>query len=411
MSVGARSLEKLDLSTSINLIKIDLSDTIIEKELALPPQLQILSLNAATLEKASSLPKSLHKLIINNADLEIFQLPQGIKEVALVSPSGSSWDVRLPTTLTKLSIENDELESLPDLPPSLSALELTRKTYTSPLRINAPARLVTMQLHGVTLTKNWEDLANWEKFSESLISLTLQAGSFPETWVDGVHVLKLVSVEGRPLSVSKWPSKLKSLRLERFIDGYAPRLPEGITTLELPNTKVIRLSDLSAANLKVESLVLENWDIVDLASVPETVVSLDLSGVGNILNIEHWPSHLVTLVCERCRHRDILRYLPATVQNIDIDESRGITEIPMLPALRKLSARGSDIRELPAMMSLTDLDLCGTNFGQLSNLPTSLKRLAINEDRLISLPALTSLSELMIAHEGNDCADASFSKW
>jgi hypothetical protein len=397
----------LDLSDT-GIVTLDLLDTHIGGRTKLPPLTQSLSAEGDVLKKLPTLPPNLRTLVIGRALLKDFTVPQGVQRLILIFPSASTWRTDLPETLTSLSIENDSLEAVPDLPASISRLSLARtSSLDEPLKIKAPARINALRLHGGAIVENWPD------FADALLDLDLLATTYPEG-LDQLRILSLSSPDGnKPLFIRRWPSGLKQLSLANFSEGFAPTLPKSIQNLNLTRSDLVLLGDFAAEAKALESLNLEDWATVDLAQIPRSVKALNLSGVGKIINPSGLPPGLLELTCERCRHQDLLKSLPSTIERLDIDESRGITAIPNLPSLKSLSIRASDVREIApeTLAHLIELDFCGSSVDQLSGSPSHLKMLALTKEQLEPISRLPELEVLVVRERKDECSDDIYSAW
>ncbi len=244
-----------------------------------------------------------------------------------------------------LELHGLELPYLPDLPPALKCIAISRCTFAQPLKIPKHIKILTLR---------YVPCVNHETFHDELVDVELE-GLNPFEFKSLAPTLTMLVIENVPM---------KTL----------PPLPQGLKFLSL---KCILVTNLPQLPPKLSYLRVMECNIEFLPSLPSSLKTLNCDKTW-IKTLPPLPQQLRDLSCQGC----LVEHLP---------------DLPQ--ALKELDCSKTPLKELPKLPPNLKELYCGyTQIESLPQLPKSLKILSSYScSKLQNLPALPNgLEELYV---------------
>jgi hypothetical protein len=395
----------------------------------LPPSLKSLRINCLPIRSLKGLPENLASLNVRYTGIESLDgLPETVTwlDISNTGLAPASLDELNKTQLCRLDAEGVPFSDLSVIPRSVRVLRLQSPTISD--LGGLPQDLVDLSIGG-TVVESFAELP------ETLRSLSLKSnkGKTNSTTKQTREVDYLpqyiralavdtglqatahlaTSISGMCISrkrISKWPEKLKSLRITSA--GLGVPLPKDLDALEfealdprdrpgladLPkDLRRLRVVLGEGENLgllprKLVVLDLSGSLLSTLNGLPDGLQSLDVSRVP-LNDFSEVPSSVKELIATFCSMPSVTE-MPQALTSLNLSGCDNLGMLDNLPpTLVELNLGKTNIASLPSMRRLTNLrrlDISNTRIGALPELPEGLEELTLSLGRLRTLKGLPS---------------------
>ncbi|MCA0234246.1 MAG: T9SS type A sorting domain-containing protein [Bacteroidetes bacterium] len=324
----------------------------------------------------------------------------------------------LPSTLTTLQCDVNQITSLPTLPAGLTTLSCSYNQL--PFLPNLPNTLTALACNNNQLT-NLPDLPN------TLTSLTCsnnQLVALPNALPAGLKTLFCLS--NKLTQLPTLPNSLATLYCQENQISCLPALPSSLSVLYLDTDKIsclpTAIADLKVYNAKgnlVEgmgacvtisnpvlltaiksncSACFDNCNNLTPYAFTLTYLSLDGLPTNSLNGIEHFKS-LQNLSCRYAQLESLPDNLPNSLLRLDVQNNK-ITSLPILPPnLQFLQLAQNKITKIDSLPAALNQLYCNNNLITfLPKLPPTLTVLDCSYNLLRTLPASLSNLNTLIAY-------------
>ena len=324
----------------------------------------------------------------------------------------------LPSTLTTLQCDVNQITSLPTLPAGLTTLSCSYNQL--PFLPNLPNTLTALACNNNQLT-NLPDLPN------TLTSLTCsnnQLVALPNALPAGLKTLFCLS--NKLTQLPTLPNSLATLYCQENQISCLPALPSSLSVLYLDADKIsclpTAIADLKVYNakgnlvegmgacVKISNPVLltaiknncsacfDNCNNLTPYAFTLTYLSLDGLPTNSLNGIEHFKS-LQNLSCRYAQLESLPDNLPNSLLRLDVQNNK-ITSLPILPPnLQFLQLAQNKITKIDSLPAALNQLYCNNNLITfLPKLPPTLTVLDCSYNLLRTLPASLSNLNTLIAY-------------
>jgi len=264
------------------------------------------------------------------------------------------------TNLEILSITDNSLTELPELPPSLKVLYCGNGCSQS------------------KGSKGNNRIKDFSKLPEGLKVLSCSNSKLTHLGELPIKLQQLIADDNLLSSLPVLPSTLTHLEVTRNCLERLPELPESLEILRAENNLLTELPDFPHG-IKVINVRINN-----LVSIPELPTSLSMLDVGctNITHLPELPDGLRNFLCDNTPNLYELPNFSKTLIYIDVSANPLLTSFPRFPDnIETFTANNCiGITELPNINHchyLQDLNVSNCSITRLPQLPNTIEYLDV----------------------------------